>query len=141
MIIKQYLGYWLYLGGSIKEIEPINFSCYNFCNECNADLIYLSDNFAYFVTTEDIYIKARSRNIHYNWKYSNKEGSVAQKIRRTRVARKLSILKAKQELENYKLENFITNNQNFSTTVYSFGNIEEDLEVINNIEPFISQNT
>ena len=138
MIIRQNLGDFIYLGGTQKELEPLNFSCFNFNNNFNSDLIFLSDNFCYFVVTEQDYIKARSHNIHYNWKYSNTNGTFADRLRRTRMVKKLSILKATQELNNYKLENFITNAQNFVAHTYSLGSMEEDLGIINNQESFVS---
>jgi len=134
MIIKQNIGSHIYIGGKPEEIEPLNFSCFNFNgNLKELEIIKLSDVFWYFVISEKDYVRGRSRNIHFNWNYNNPDGTTGQRYRRTRMARKLSILKAQKELGSFKEEHFISNKQLFHSPVYHFGNIPPDLAESNSV--------
>ena len=139
MIIKQTVGSSIYLGGDLKDIEPLNFSLFNFCNRFNSELQELSDNFLYFVTTPEDYVYARTRNIHINWAYNNPEGSFVERYKRTKMAFKLSQMRAIKELKEYKEETFIHNQQDYTAHIYSFGNVPEDLDKINKFEEFIDK--
>lgn len=134
MITKQQIGHSLYLAGTIEEIEPLNYSLFNFNQDSGQlEIFELSDNFCYFVTTIKDFIKARSRNIHFNWKYQNPDGSPAKRYKRTKMARKLATLKAKKELDSYLEEHFIINQQKFTTHKYGFGHMPRDLDKTNSI--------
>ena len=134
-MIKQYIGNSLYLGGKLAEIEPINFSCFNFNNNFNSELQEMGKDFFYFVTTDEDYLKARSTNIHWNWKYSNPDGTFLDRYKRTKMARKLAEIQAFNELKSYPIEAFIKNSQEFSTRTYSFGVIPVSLESLSDAEP------
>lgn len=137
MIIKQKIGNGIYLGGPESEITPLNFSCYNFNQNFNSDLMSLGGDFFYFIVTEKDYVKARARNKHFNWEYSNPDGTAEQKFRRTRMARKLAILQAKKELASFKEDDFIFGVEKNILEEHSFGTISEKLEKINNNEEII----
>lgn len=127
MIIKQLVGESISLGGKLEDIEPIYFSCYNFNNKFNSELSELSPEFYYFTVTEKDYLYARAKNLHWNWNYSNPDGTPEQRYRRTKMARSLAELRAKKELNDYPEETFIKNNQDFEAHIYTFGAIPKDL--------------
>ena len=127
MIIKQTIGNGFHLGGPLSEIEPISFSCYNFNNNFNSELIEMSPDFHYFTVKAEDYVYARAKNMLINWAYSDSTGTLAQRLGRTRMAKKLSVIKAKRELQDYREESFIHNNQNYSARTYDFGAIPMDL--------------
>ncbi len=131
MIIKQTSGSLLYLAGPLSEIEPINFSCYNFCNDCDSELQSMGGDFYYFLISESNYIHARSQNMRINWKYLSQDGTNLQKYKRTKMAYKLALLKAKAELAAYPEQHFISNGQKFVANIHSFGNIPKDLSELN----------
>lgn len=124
-IVKQTIGSSIYLGGKLDEIESLNFSLYNFNQNFNSDLIELSDVFFYFVTTEKDYIKARSRNMHFNVGI-NFEGA-DNGYTKTRQVRRICENKARAELAAIPEESFIHNNQEYSTRFYDFGAMPVDL--------------
>ncbi len=128
MILKQYAGELIYLGGPLEKIQPINYSCFNFCRNCNSDLLCLGGDFHYFSVNEKDYINARARNIHFNWKYNHHNGNG---YRRTKMARGLARLKAIKELAGYPEEVFLKNNQEFVPNIYFFGSLPKDLEKLN----------
>ena len=131
MIIKHTIGSGIYIGGQLKEIEGLNFSLYNFNNNFNSDLQEISPNFHYFLTTEEDYIYARAKNLQFNWKYNNPEGSFTDRYKRTKMVKKLSQIKAKQELDNIKEDPFISNNQHFTAQIHSFGDMPTRLDGVN----------
>jgi hypothetical protein len=131
MIIKHTIGNSVYLGGRLEEIEPINFSLYNFNNKFNSDLQEISPNFYYFLTTEEDYVYARAKNMQFNWKYSNPDGSFTDRYKRTKMVKKLAAVKAKQEFDSIPEERFISNNQHFSSQVYTFGDMPSKLDGVN----------
>ncbi len=128
MIIKQPVGNNFFLGGPLSEIEPISFSCFNFNNDFNSELIEMSPDFHYFSVNEEDYLKARTKNIWWNWKYSNSDGTAGDRYRRTKMSLKLSAIRARQELDSYKIETFIHNQQTYTIPVYDFGIMPTDLE-------------
>lgn len=114
------------LGGKPEDITPLHYSCYNFNNNFNSELIEMSPDFHYFSVSPSDYVHARSRNLHFNWKYENLDGDFGARYRRTKMVRKICELQSKMELAGYKEENFIPNNQDFAPYIYSFGIIPED---------------
>jgi len=121
----------LHLGGQHDEIEPLNFSIYNFNNNFNSDLQSLGGDFYYFIVSSDDYIYGRTKNIWYNWQYVNDKESPAANYKLTKMSYKLSNLKAKQELASYPETQFLTNIQDFTPHIYTFGVLSKDLDVIN----------
>ena len=129
MIIKQIIGDKIYLGGNLKSIEPINFSCYNY-GGTNSILMPLGGDFYYFCIDEYGYLKARSKNIWYNQKTGDIGGDWKSRYRRARASLNIAIKKAKKELDSYENQIFIKINDN-SNYKFSFGEIPRDLEKIN----------
>ena len=130
MIIKQSVGAQIHLGGQHDEIEPLNFSIYNFNNNFNSDLQSLGGDFYYFCIDEYGYLKARSKNIWYNQKTGDIGGDWKSRYRRARASLNIAIKKAKKELDSYENQIFIKINDN-SNYKFSFGEIPRDLEKIN----------
>ncbi len=128
MIIKQPVGNNFFLGGPLSEIEPISFSCFNFNNDFNAELIEMSPDFHYFSVSAGDYIHARSRNMLFNWPYSDESGSLGQRLKRTKMAMRLSVIRAERELNSYPIETFIHNQQTYTIPVYDFGIMPTDLK-------------
>lgn len=137
MIVKQTITEnSLNLGGTLEEITGLHNSCFNFNNNFNSELLEMSPDFLYFSINYDDYIYARAKNIHYNWKYENWDGTPHQRYLRTKMAHKLSEIQAKMEIDTYPCENFLPNNQDFAAHTYSFGFIPDDLEAADKTEEF-----
>jgi len=129
-IIKQKHFNTIYLGGPKNEIETLNFSLYNFNQRFNSDLIEMSDDFFYFITTEKDYIKARARNIHFNCKLDFDTGDKRKNFLSTLKVRRICNQKAKKEFDGIKEESFVVPYES-SFNEYSFGKIVNKLSEVN----------
>lgn len=118
-------GNLLALGGSPKDITPLQFSLYNFGGINSTELLNIGspDEFQYLLCTKESYLESRSKNIvlHLGWNYKGKDGRIPWSIANNR---------AKAELESIKKEDFLKCLP-YETISYSLGHYDRDLSDLN----------
>ena len=129
-IVKQLAGNLLFLGGKKEHIEPLNWAIFNW-GATSDDLRDFgdADNFSWFSTTIDGYIRARANAFitnrdKYFKKSKNKDGGLWNE----------AVKLAKAELESYSEQTFIVYDDRNYTEPYSLGHLQPSLADLNQIE-------
>lgn len=92
-------GDYIGIGGEYKEIIGKYYSAWNF-GAINGELLSMSDNFFYFLTKEEAYVKARAINMSFHWPWNYKKG-------KRDLALEFAKIKARKELNSFKQEKFL----------------------------------
>ncbi len=123
-MIKQIYGQYLSIGSKVKEIYPIWLSLYNW-NALNGELMYLSDDFGYFLVEENNFLKGRATAFANNW------SNYWLKTHNGKMLWKLAKIKAKKELDSIKFENFLTGAETIENNEFMTGWLPNSLTSTN----------
>lgn len=124
MLIRQIYGNYIAIGGETLEIYPRWLSLFNW-GALNGELMALSDNFGYFLVEEERYLWGRSTAFANNW------FNFWIKTHNGKMIWKLCKIRAKKELEEIKLENFLTGAETIENNEFITGWVPNSLESTN----------
>lgn len=105
-LIKCRFGEFWSVAGRPENLQPLDFSLYNFGGINSTEFLDLGspDIFVYLLVTEENYIHARAKNIVFNlpWDYKGSPG---------KLPWGLSLNTARKEFDSIKIEEFLKNTE------------------------------
>ena len=128
MIKKQFLGDTLFLGGTLAEIEPLNWSVFNFGGtDENLRDLGNPEGFSFFSSKKDAYLKARAVAFSMNWEKFFPDNKTKVKGGVWGQAKQ----KAVDELDSFEEEIFVHYVPMVAGELYKTGYFYNDLHEVN----------
>lgn len=123
---KTMWGSFLAIGGPPDDINPLQYSLYNFGGINSTELLDTGDpdQFQYLLVTSENYLTARAKNISINLNYDYPE-------KYEKMAFNIGFNRAKKELAKIAEEDFLKIDKIVEGYSYSFGRQDRDLSQLN----------